>query len=529
MSRAQRILVTDNLAARGVDLLRDTPGIAVEVTTSLPAAELALHCREADALIVRSATRVTRDLLALAPRLKVVGRAGVGVDNVDVEAATARGVVVMNTPGGNAVSAAEHTIAMLLSLSKHIPQASAAMKAGRWEKGRFVSVELAGKVLGLIGLGRIGGEVAKRAKGLELRVLVYDPFVSEERAQALGVELVDLPELFARADFLTVHTPHTDQTADLIRAETIAQMKDGVRIVNCARGGIVNEKDLHEALVRGKVAGAALDVFAAEPTTDSPLLGLPNFISTPHLGAASEEAQEAVAVEIAQQVIDYLQRGIIRNAVNAPSVPLELVRVLQPYLALGEKLGRLASQLAEGRLSEIRVAYRGDIASMDCAPITAATVKGILAPSHADVNMVSALPVARAKGVRLVETRSTEVPDFASLISVMLGTDRARTEVSGTLFSRQDPRVVEIDGFRIEAVLEGLLLVFSNIDVPGVIGRIGTMLGQHGVNIAGMQLGRQKPGGRAVSVVNVDSPIPPPVLDQIRRIPDIVYAKLVSV
>jgi D-3-phosphoglycerate dehydrogenase len=529
MTAGFRILVTDNLAARGVELLRETPGFSVDVEKTLAPAALAERCRDADALIVRSATRVTADLLALTPRLKVVGRAGVGVDNVDVDAATARGVVVMNTPGGNAVSAAEHTIAMLLSLSKHIPQATASMKAGRWEKGKFLSVELAGKVLGVIGLGRIGGEVAKRGKGLDLRVLVYDPYVSEERAQALGVELVDLADLLARADFITVHTPQTDQTSDLIRAETIAQMKDGVRIVNCARGGIVNEQDLHDALVSGKVAGAALDVFATEPTTDSPLFGLANFICTPHLGAASEEAQEAVAVEIAQEVIDYLLRGIIRNAVNAPSVPLELVRVLQPYLTLGEKLGRLASQLSEGRLAEVRLAYRGDIASMDCASITAAGVKGILAPIHDAVNMVSALPLARAKGVRVTETRSTEPADFASLITTTVITDRGQTEVAGTLFSRQDPRVVSIDGFRLEAVLEGLMLVFSNIDVPGVIGRIGTLLGAHQVNIAGMQLGRQKQGGRAVSVVNVDSMIPAPVLSEIRQIPDIVYAKLVSV
>ncbi|MBI3085544.1 MAG: phosphoglycerate dehydrogenase, partial [candidate division NC10 bacterium] len=334
-------------------------------------------CRDADALIVRSASRVTADLLAAAPRLKVVGRAGVGVDNVDVEAATARGVVVMNTPGGNTISAAEHTLSMLMSLAKHIPQATASMKSGKWEKGKFLSVELSGKILGIIGLGRIGGEVARRAKGFNMRVLAYDPFISAEAAQALGVELVDLPELYPQADFITIHTPLTPETRNLIAAPTIAQMKDGVRIVNCARGGIVNEADLYAALVSGKVAGAALDVFAEEPTTDSPLFALPNFISTPHLGAASEEAQEAVAVEIAQQVIDYLQKGIIRNAINAPSVPLEVLRTLQPYLTLGQKLGRLASQLSEGRLKEIHLGYQGEIASLDCVPLTVATVKGV--------------------------------------------------------------------------------------------------------------------------------------------------------
>jgi len=524
-----RVLVTDNLSQRGVDLLRQSPGVEVEVRNKLSPEELKDLLRDMDALIVRSATRVTADVLASAPRLKVVGRAGVGVDNVDREAATARGVVVMNTPGGNTISAAEHTLSMLLSLAKHIPQAAASMKGGKWEKSKFLSVEVSGKLLGIIGLGRIGTEVAKRARAFNLRVLAFDPFSSAEAAQSLGVELVELPDLYRQSDFITIHTPLTPETKNLICAATIGEMKDGVRIVNCARGGIVNEADLYEALRSGKVAGAALDVFEKEPVTDSPLLSLPNFISTPHLGAASEEAQEAVAVEIAQQVIDYLQKGIIRNAVNAPSIPLEVLRTLQPWLTLAEKLGRLASQLAEGRLAEIHLGYRGEIASLDCIPLTVATVKGILDPIHDSVNMVNAMAIARGRGVRVVERKSTEATDFASLITITLQTDRARTETAGTLFSRQDPRVVVIDGFRLEAVLDGYMLVFSNVDVPGVIGRIGTLLGQNHVNIAGMQLGREKRGGRAVSIVNVDDPIPGPVLEEIRRIPNIVYAKLVRV
>ena len=524
-----RVLVTDHLAQRGVELIRMTPGFEVEVVNDATPAGLLERCRAADALVVRSATRVTAELLAACPRLKVVGRAGVGVDNVDLETATAQGVVVMNTPGGNAISAAEHTLSMLLSLAKNIPQATASMKEGKWEKSRFLSTELAAKILGIIGLGRIGGEVAKRAKAFSMRVLVCDPYVSAERAQAMGVELVDLSELYRQADFITLHTPRTDETANLICAATIARMKNGVRIINCARGGIVNEADLYEALKSGKVAGAALDVFAREPITDSLLFTLPNFISTPHLGAASEEAQEAVAVEIALQVIDYLQKGVIRSAVNAPSVPLEMLRKLQPYLALGEKLGRLASQLSEGRLAEIRLTYQGDIAALDCAPLTAATVQGILAPMHDHVNMVNALPIAKARGVRIVESKSTEPTDFANLISVTLATDRQQTRIAGTLFSRQDPRLVEIDGFRLEAPLDGILLIYSNLDVPGVIGQIGTLLGHNGVNIAGMQLGRQQRGGRAVAVVNVDDSVPGPVLDEIRHIPNIVYAKLARV
>ncbi len=523
------VLVTDHLAQKGVDLLERSPGMSVDVRSPLPPAALIEACRDADALIVRSATRVTSDVFAQCPQLKVVGRAGVGVDNVDVEAATARGVVVMNTPGGNSISAAEHTFSLLCSLVKNIPQAAASMKAGRWEKSRFVSTELSGKTLGIIGLGRIGSEVARRAKGFNMRVLVADPFVTAERAADLGLELADLPELYAEADFITIHTPLTDQTRNLICAATLAQMKKSVRLVNCARGGIVNEADLYDALAAGTIAGAALDVFAKEPLTESPLLGLPNFIATPHLGASSEEAQEAVAVEIAEQIVDYLDRGIIRNAVNAPSVPMETLKKLQPYLRLGERLGRLASQLAEGRLAEIRLTYRGEIALLDCAPLTAATVQGVLAPSHDNVNMVNALAICRSRGVRVIESKSSDLSDFASLISVRIGTDRKPTEVAGTLFSRQDPRVVDIDGFRLEAVLDGLLLVFSNLDVPGMIGRIGMLLGQYGVNIAGMQLGREQRGGRAVAVVNVDDVIPASVLEEIRRLPNIVYAKLVRV
>jgi D-3-phosphoglycerate dehydrogenase len=521
--------VTDKLSRRGVELLRQRPGVEVEIRDKLSPEELRDLLRDMDALIVRSATRVTADVLASSPRLKVVGRAGVGLDNVDLEAATARGVVVMNTPGANTTSAAEHTVSMLLSLAKHIPQATASMKSGKWEKSKFLSVELSSKVLGIIGLGRIGTEVAKRVKGFNLRVLAYDPFISAEAAQSLGVELVDLPDLYRQSDFITIHTPLTSETKDLICAATIVQMKDGVRIVNCARGGIVNEADLYEALRSGKVAGAGLDVFEKEPITDSPLFALPNFISTPHLGAASEEAQEAVAIEIVQQVLDYLLKGIIRNAANAPSVPMEVLRTLQPWLTLAEKLGRLASQLSEGRLTEIRLGFQGEIVSLDCIPLTVAMVKGILDPIHDSVNMVNAMTIARRRGVRVVENKSTETTDFASQITVTLQTDRGATQTAGTLFSRQDPRVVDIDGFRLEAILDGYMLVFSNNDVPGVIGRIGTLLGQNNVNIAGMQLGREKRGGRAVSIVNVDDPIPGPVLDEIRRIPNIVYAKLVHV
>lgn len=525
-----KILVTDNLSPRGVEILRAAPEVEVDVQPTRPAEELARSIGAYDALIIRSATKVTPGLLAAAGRLKVVGRAGVGVDNVDVEAATARGVVVMNTPSGNTITVAEHTLGLLLALAKNIPQATASMKAGRWEKGKFLSVEVCHKVLGVLGLGRIGTEVARRARGFGMQVIAYDPFISAEAAGALGVDLVDLAELYRRADFITIHVPLSPETAGLVDARAIAQMKDGVRLVNAARGGIVDEAALHQALVEGKVAGAALDVFAREPDTSSPFLALPNVVCTPHLGAASEEAQENVAVEIAQQVLDYLLRGIIRNAVNAPSLPPELFRRIEPYLVLAERLGRLAAQLGEGRTQQIRIHFGGEIAGVDSAPLSVAVVKGALdAILHSEdtVNAVNAMSLARGRGIRITESKSAEETDFASLIAVTVGTDRAETTVAGTLFNRREPRLVRIDEFRLEAPPEGYMLIFSNQDVPGVIGRIGTVLGRNQVNIAGMHLGRERQGGRAVSIVNVDSAIPGPVLDEIRRMPDIVYAKLV--
>ena len=524
-----RILVTDGLSPRGIEVLRQTEKFEVDVRQRLSSDALLACIDNYDGLIVRSATKVTAPILQATRRLKVVGRAGVGVDNVDVEAATARGILVMNAPSGNTLTTAEHTFSLLLALAKNVPQATASMKGGRWEKGVFLSVEVAGKTLGVIGLGRIGSEVARRAKGFAMRVIAFDPFISEEAAKALGVELVEIPDLFRRSDFISIHTPLTPETHHLIDGKAIAQMKSGVRIVNCARGGIIDEAALAEALKSGKVAGAALDVFEQEPITSSPLFGLSNFICTPHLGAASEEAQENVAVEIAQQVVDYLQKGLIRNAVNAPSMDPELFKALQPYLVLSEKLGRLASQLAEGRMQEVRIDYRGEIAGYDPAPLTAAVVKGSLDPFMEDaVNYVNSLALAKGRSIRVIESKVLEEADYTSLITVAVKSDRGTSEVAGTLFSHREPRVVRINEFRLEAIPEGYLLIFSNLDVPGVIGTIGTLLGKNQVNIAGMQLGRERPGGRAVSVVNVDAPIPTHVLEEIRRLPNIVFVKLVK-
>jgi D-3-phosphoglycerate dehydrogenase / 2-oxoglutarate reductase len=530
MQNPLRVLVTDDISPRGLTVLQEHPDVEVTVRQNITSAEMLREIPRYDALIVRSATKVTGDIIRAGKQLKVIGRAGVGVDNIDVEAATAQGVVVMNTPTGNTITTAEHTLSLLLALAKNVPQAAASLHAGRWEKGTYLNVELYNKTLGIIGLGRIGSEVARRAKGFAMRVIAYDPFISAEVASRIGVELADLDEVFRQADFLTVHVPLGPDTHHMINRETIALMKRGVRIINCARGGVVDEEALYQGLASGHVAGAACDVFEKEPNTTSPLLAFPHFIGTPHLGAATAEAQENVSVAIAQQVLDFLTTGVTRNSVNTPSIEPELLTKIKPYLTLAEKLGRLNSQLAEGRFQEIRIDYTGEVATYDTSPLTAAVVKGVLDPiMSGTINIVNALPFARQRGIRVVESKTSHEEDYASLISVIIQTDRAQHLVAGTLFSRREPRVVRIDEYSLEAVPEGYLLVFANLDVPGVIGRIGTILGQNQVNIAGMVLGREKPGGQAVSVVNVDSPIPGPVLDEIRRMTNIVYAKMVKV
>jgi len=525
-----KVLVTDKLSPRAVQILQQTEGLEVEVRNKLTPQELLQIIGDFHALLIRSATKVTEEVLEAGKMLKVIGRAGVGVDNVDVPAASARGVLVMNTPGGNTITTAEHALSLLLSLARNVPQATASMKAGRWEKDRFIGVEVYQKTLGIIGLGRIGSEVARRAKGLMMEVIAYDPFISAEVAREMGVQLVDLDQVFSDSDFITIHAPLTEDTRNLINRGTISRMKDGVRIVNCARGGIVNEADLYEALKSGKVAGAALDVFEKEPLLESPLLELDNFICTPHLGASTTEAQENVGIAIARQVVDYLKRGVIRNAVNAPSLEPEVLAEIQPYLILAEKLGCLQSQLAEGRIEEIRIEYRGEIANLEVAPLTVAVVKGVLTPLLQEaVNTVNALPFARGRGIRVVESRSGQDEDFASVIVVGIKTDRGQSEAAGTIFKKREPRVIRIDQFRLEAIPEGHILIFSNLDTPGVLGKIGTMLGESQVNIANIQLSREKAGGRALSLVNVDQPVPAETMERLRRLPNIIFAKLVKV
>jgi D-3-phosphoglycerate dehydrogenase len=524
----KRVLVADALQAVGVDALRKH-GLDVDVAGSLDERALIARLPEYEGLIVRSATKVTRAAIAAANRLEVIGRAGAGVDTIDVDAATERGIIVMNTPGGNTTAVAEHTLALLLALARRVPVADATLKAGRWEKNRLQGVELLGKTLGILGLGRIGGEVARRALGFRMQVLAYDPYLTREVAERLGVESVELDELFARSDFVTIHTPLTGDTRHLIGEAELARMKPGVRLVNCARGGIIDEAALARALASGHVGGAGLDVFEQEPPpADHPLLRFEQVVLTPHLGAATDEAQSAVALAIADQVADVLVHGVVANAVNLPTVDAETLREQAPYAGLAVAMGRFLAQMADGRMAEARLTYAGDVARRPTAALTLAFLRGVLGTILAEhVTDVNAMLIARGRGLRVTETSTTESAGYSSLVTAELRTDRGVTSLAGTLF-HGEPRFVAIDGFSLEAVPQGFMLVFANQDVPGVVGRIGTLCGRYGINIAGMQLGRERRGGRAVSILNLDDPMPPAALDEIRAMPDIVVARLVK-
>jgi D-3-phosphoglycerate dehydrogenase len=523
-----KVLVSDKLSEKGIEILKEAGDIDVDVKTGLTKEQLVTEIPKYHGLIVRSSTKVTADIIDAAANLKVIGRAGIGVDNVDVDAASKKGIIVMNTPEGNVITTAEHAIAMMLSLARKIPQANASMKGKKWEKG-FMGVEVYNKTLGIIGLGRIGSIVAHRAKGLSMNVIVYDPFISKERASTMGVELVELAELFRRSDFISLHVPKTSETTNLIGEREFALMKKGVRIINCARGGIVDEKALYKAIKEKIVAGAALDVFEKEPVPpDNPLLELDELICTPHLGASTDEAQVNVAIDIAEQIVDFFKKGQIRNAVNVPSVSADLLSKIQPYLTLGERLGSIHAQLVEGGVRKIMVKYSGDIVNLGVKPITISVIKGFLQVFIGEgINMVNAPFIAKERGIEVVETTTSESYDFASLISVTIKTEKMEKLIEGTIFGKKDPRIVRIDEYWVEASPSGNMLIFSNIDAPGVIGKIGTILGDDAINIAGMQLGRNKPRGNALSIVNVDSAIPDQTLAKIRSLPDIIYAKMV--
>jgi D-3-phosphoglycerate dehydrogenase len=525
-----KILVSDPLASQGLELFQQAPGFDVDVRLGLKPAELIGIIGNYQGLVIRSGTKVTSKVVEAAENLKVIGRAGVGVENIDVEAASKKGIVVMNTPGGNDVTTAEHTISLMMSLARHIPQAVASLKMGEWTREKFMGVELCNKTLGIIGLGKVGRIVAERALGFRMKVIVHDPFVPTESAARLGVEVVSLDEIYARSDFITVHTPMTNETRGLINSDTFAKMKTGVRIINCARGGIVDEEDLIQALQEGKVAGAALDVFVEEPPRpDHPLLMMDQVITTPHLGASTGEAQLNVAIAVAQQMIDFLSRGIIRYAVNVPSVSPELLSILRPYLTLAEKLGSLQVQMLATLPKEVQIEYSGEVTQYDVAPLTLAVLKGILTPMmESSVNYVNAPVVARERGIKVIESKSSRAGDFASSITVRVKTKDKEAEVEGAIFGSNNPRIVRINDFYFEAIPEGYILILHNKDVPGVVGAIGTLLGEKGINIAGFELGREKVGGMAISLIHVDESIPKKVLDILRHLPNILSAQMVK-
>ncbi len=529
MAQKFRVLLSDSLAAAGIEVLKSHPEFEVDIKTGLKPPQLAEIIAPYDALVIRSAAKVTREVVEHADSLKVIGRAGVGIDNVDLEAATRRGIVVMNSPTGNSVTTAEHAISMMMALARHIPAANAALKGGKWDRGKFTGAEICNKTLGVIGLGNIGRIVADRALGLKMKVIGFDPLVTAEAASRAGVELVGLDELFERSDFITVHAPLTDDTRGLIGRAAFERMKKGVRIINCARGGIVDEEALVEALNSGKAAGAALDVFEQEPPpADHPLLKLDSVIVTPHLGAATDEAQVQVAVDIAHQVSDFLLEGTVRNAVNIPALSPKELEALEPYMKLAEKLGRLAAQLISEAPSQVTVGFAGDAASLNTEPITAAVIKGILS-SFLDepLNFVNAPFLARERGINVTDTRSREKIDYVNMLTVNVKTRVGEHEVSGAVLGRA-PRIVRIDGYRVETVPEGYLLMLHNRDVPGVVGAVGTILGQAGINIAGLELGRDRIGGMALSLVEVDEAVPAAVLERLKTIPAITSASLLK-
>ncbi|MCX5693474.1 MAG: phosphoglycerate dehydrogenase [Candidatus Omnitrophica bacterium] len=525
-----KILVSDPLAQEGVDILKKVKEFQVDVKHKLPPEELKKIIKDYDALLVRSETKVTKDIIEAAANLKVIGRAGVGLDNVDLTSASKRGIIVMNTPGGNTMSTAEHAVSLMLSLSRNIPQADVSVKKGEWERKKFMGTEVYGKTLGIIGLGRIGTEVAKRAIAFGIKVIAYDPFLSMDRANELGIESGELKEIFKRADYITVHSPLTADTKHIIDKNAIDCMKQGVRIINCARGGIIDEAAVLEGINSGKIAGAAFDVYEKEPPLkDNPLFKCDKVVLTPHLGASTEEAQINVAVEIADSVRDALLGCGIRNAVNVPCVDFELYKILQPYINLGEKVGALVSQLAKGRTQEIQIKYSGDVAKYNLSPITVAIVKGVLSPVLQEtVNYVNSLIVAKERGIRVEEMRATMLEEYSSLISVEIKTDTGVRSVSGTLFTKKDARIVKIDEFHVDAIPEGYMIVAHNIDVPGIIGMMGTILGKNNINIAAMTFGREKPGGKTLSVLNVDSAVQEKVLNEIRNDKNILDATLIK-
>ena len=521
-----RVLVSDKLSETAVQVFKDR-GIDVDYKPDLGKDKDALLAAigNYDGLAIRSATKVTEKVLAAAGKLRVIGRAGIGVDNVDVPVATARGIIVMNTPFGNSITTAEHAIAMMFAVARQLPAADASTQAGKWEKNRFMGVEITGKTLGIIGCGNIGSIVAERAIGLRMKVIAFDPYLSDERAVQLGVDKVDLDELFRRADFITLHTPLTDNTRNIIDAAAIAKMKKGVRIINCARGGLVVEEDLAEAIKAGKVAGAGVDVFVTEPPKSSPLFGLPNVVCTPHLGAATTEAQENVAVQVAEQMSDYLLDGAVTNALNMPSITAEEAVRLTPFVRLAENLGSFAGQLTESTLRGVTIEYAGDVAEMNTKALTSALLAGLLRPILTEVNMVNAPVVAQSRGIAVDEVRQSQRGVFETYIRLTVRTERQERSVAGTVFSDGKPRLIQIKGIDMEASFGPDMLYITNRDRPGFIGRLGTLLGAEEVNIATFNLGRAAVGEEAIALIEVDGTIGDTVLEKVKKLEGVVQVK----
>ena len=521
-----QVLVCDNVSLKGVASLESQAELEVTVVKDGLNDEL---LASAEAIIVRSATKVTAEVMDKAPKLRVVGRAGVGVDNVDVDYATNRGIVVMNTPAGNTISTTELTFSMMMALARKIPQAHMSMKEGRWDRKVFAGAELSGKTLGICGMGRIGSQVARRAIAFGMRVLAHDPYLSLNKARELQVELMELDELLGRSDFITVHMPLTDQTRDMINAETFGKMKDGVNLINCARGGIINEVDLVAAVNGGKVAGAALDVYETEPCPEnSPLRAVPNIVMTPHLGASTKEAQESVGIEVAEAIIDFLVNGTVRNAVNMPNLDAKTYEVVKPYILLGEKLGRLCAQLGEERNDQITITYGGKAAEVPADPVTRCVLKGFLENAGGEeVNQVNVRALASSLGITVEEVKTHEGPDYAEWMHVEVRAGESIVSVGGTFFGGQ-PRIVRINGCNVESTAEGVILLLNNRDKPGKVGYIGSLMGEHGVNIANMSLNRDKVGGEALTLLNLDQEPPAELLEKVAQDPDITNAKVVT-
>lgn len=521
-----KVLISDKLSPQAIEIFKQR-GVEVDLKTGLTEDQLIEIIGEYDGLAIRSATKVTPKVLAAATKLKVVGRAGIGVDNVDVKAATARGVVVMNTPFGNSVTTAEHAISLMMALARDIPAASASTHAGKWEKNKFMGVEMAGKTLGLIGCGNIGSIVADRAQGLKMKVISYDPFLSAERAAALNVEKVELEQLLARADFISLHTPMTDATRNLLNKETLAKCKKGVRIINCARGGLIVEADLKAAIEAGHVAGAALDVFEEEPAKSNPLFGMEQVIATPHLGASTNEAQENVAIQVAEQMAEYLTVGTVTNALNMPSVSAEDAAQLKPYLDLASRLGAFAGQMTRGGLTKVTIEYEGKVTEMNTKPLTAAALNGLLSPLMEGVNMVNAPVVAKERNIDVSEIRHDRTAHYKTLMRVTVVFDGGAFAISGTLFGDK-PRVVALGDVMLEASLGNRMLFVANEDKPGLIGGVGQLLGEAKVNIANFHLGRNLEATYAVALIEVDNEIEAALLEKIAKLPSVTEARALS-